>query len=262
MKAKIIGLFIWSLLTLNISNTAIASEANNELATRIFMPQGTQLQEYGISKTENSVELLTVLKVSGKNMYRYIIVKDGKISVRKARQSEIKSKKALPLRMAVLSNQNGTNAYFYKQVKNNTNIAQANEIAENNWRAIFIDIESQEQLYLWYEPSEFQKTTIELASTAPTPDAEYAEDVRVYPNPVTNAKNAQLSFKLKEAQTLSINLYDITGREVANILTNQFLASGSYNYTIPTEALVDGMYIAYITNDLGESVSKKIVVLN
>lgn len=265
MKVTVKYLFILALLAISLANVdlsfASASEAQNELAQRVFMPQGTQLQEYGISHNEGKVEFLSVLKSKGKNIYRYITIKNGNIALRKARKSEINSLKQLPLRMAVLTSPHQTSAYFYKQVKKNVDIAAANDIAENNWRAIFIQISPEEHLYIWYEPSEFQKTTIDLDHSKPDPDDSFAENVRLYPNPVTNARNAELKFSLASPQILSIALYDVNGREVANILNNQYLAVGNHEYSIPSEYLNDGMYVVYITNDKGQSISKKLVKL-
>lgn len=265
MKVTVKCLFILALAVLSFANvsysSANTSEANNELAQRVFMPMGAQLQEYGVSHKEDTVEFLSVLKSKGKNIYRYIRIKDGNISIRKARKSEIKSLKQLPLRMAVLTSPQQTTAYFYKQVKKNVDIAMANDIAENKWRAIFIDMGSDQHLYLWYEPSEFQKTTIDLDNTKPDQDDSFAVNVRLYPNPVTNARNAELKFSLASPQTLSIALYDVNGREVANILNNQYLPTGNHEYSIPSEYLNDGMYVLYITNEKGQTISKKLVKL-
>jgi len=81
--------------------------------------------------------------------------------------------------------------------------------------------------------------------------------VLIYPNPVQTT--ATLDYKLANTETLTINLFDITGRLVQTIISNETILAGEHRQTIDMSALAAGSYITTITNSNTQSLSIKIV---
>ncbi len=83
-----------------------------------------------------------------------------------------------------------------------------------------------------------------------------AADLKVFPNPATNALN--LSFELTDNTGASITLTDITGRTVAVVPAEQ-MKNGLNNIVIPVSDLAAGMYIARLNTHSG-AVTRKVMV--
>ncbi|MEO8513215.1 MAG: T9SS type A sorting domain-containing protein, partial [Ignavibacteria bacterium] len=60
-----------------------------------------------------------------------------------------------------------------------------------------------------------------------------------YPNPFN--PSTVISFELPAAGDVSLKVYDIAGKEVANLL-NGFLSSGNHNVTFNASGLASGVY--------------------
>ncbi|OWP64992.1 hypothetical protein CDA63_01135 [Hymenobacter amundsenii] len=78
------------------------------------------------------------------------------------------------------------------------------------------------------------------------------QQLTVTPNPMAGA--AQLSFSLKRSGTATVRVLDLTGRQVATLLTNDKLTVGSQAVNLPAN-LKAGVYIATVTtNETSQSV--------
>ncbi len=78
-----------------------------------------------------------------------------------------------------------------------------------------------------------------------------------YPNPFNPITT--IKFDLPKSTLVSLTLYDISGREVLN-LVNRILSAGSYKYKLNAENLTSGIYIVrFITEKFNSS--KRIVLL-
>ncbi len=75
----------------------------------------------------------------------------------------------------------------------------------------------------------------------------------LYPNPTTG--NATLEFNLKQAQTLSLHLTDVTGRTVYQKAAQQY-EQGKHQAVLPTQSLSAGVYMYQVRNSDGELLSK------
>jgi hypothetical protein len=80
----------------------------------------------------------------------------------------------------------------------------------------------------------------------------------VYPNPVRNKLN--INYELKQPAAVSIELYDIMGKRVAEFY-NGNQAPGEYNdsYQLPNSIAGNGMYILKLTIE-GQIIMSKIMV--
>jgi hypothetical protein len=65
----------------------------------------------------------------------------------------------------------------------------------------------------------------------------------VYPNPANSA--ATISISLNQSSNVAINLFDVTGKQVAEIM-NENNATGKINKTFSTAALPNGIYVIRI----------------
>ena len=80
----------------------------------------------------------------------------------------------------------------------------------------------------------------------------------VYPNPISH--EATLTYSLARGENVSISLYDMTGREVVNIIDHMFKPAGTYHQpiTLP-DRIASGTYILRIGNGSGTSLIKLLV---
>ena len=77
------------------------------------------------------------------------------------------------------------------------------------------------------------------------------------PNPFSAATT--INYSLKQANTVSLSVYDALGKPVASIMNNQVQGAGDYNYNFNAEILREGVY--YYTLTVGElSETKRMVV--
>jgi hypothetical protein len=79
----------------------------------------------------------------------------------------------------------------------------------------------------------------------------------VTPNPVTS--NARLPFSLTEVANVTLDLYDMNGRQVKNLVAAQRWIPGNYSVALPIDELENGAYLVRMTaND--KSYSMKFTV--
>ncbi len=79
-----------------------------------------------------------------------------------------------------------------------------------------------------------------------------------YPNPFN--PTTTISFGLPEQSVVDLRIYDILGREVANLVNNKALKAGSYSYSFDASNLASGTYI-YRLNSNNNVVTKKMLLL-
>lgn len=84
-------------------------------------------------------------------------------------------------------------------------------------------------------------------------------NLKVVPNPA-QGKSA-ISMNLKSKSEVAIAVYDMMGREVANVY-NGVATEGAQSYTVDTDNLNNGIYIVKVTLDGKTSIADKFVVQN
>jgi hypothetical protein len=67
----------------------------------------------------------------------------------------------------------------------------------------------------------------------------------VTPNPVTS--NARVPFSLTELSDVTIDLFDVNGRQVKNLVTAHRYVPGNYSVALPVEELQSGTYLIRMT---------------
>ncbi len=85
----------------------------------------------------------------------------------------------------------------------------------------------------------------------------YGNSALVYPDPVNN--EATLDYKLLKDETVSITLFDITGKLLQSIISNENMIAGEHRQTLNFESLPAGNYIVALTNSNLQSLSIKII---
>ncbi len=68
--------------------------------------------------------------------------------------------------------------------------------------------------------------------------------INAYPNPFTN--HTSITVQVPETTQVTIEVYDISGKQVANICNNETLATGNYQYTFNANHLTTGLYICKV----------------
>jgi hypothetical protein len=79
-----------------------------------------------------------------------------------------------------------------------------------------------------------------------------------YPNPFNPTTN--IEFALGQGGATTLKVYDISGREVASILTGQQLNAGSHTYTFNASSLSSGIYFYRLTSS-GVQITRKMTIL-
>lgn len=74
-------------------------------------------------------------------------------------------------------------------------------------------------------------------------EATSLKDLEIYPNPFVN--NATVEFNLESAQSLTLNVYDVTGKLIQNN-ANTFYAAGNHKINISGEGMESGLYYVNI----------------
>jgi PKD repeat protein len=95
------------------------------------------------------------------------------------------------------------------------------------------------------------------SNTVGITDAELSTwEVLVYPNPSHAIFN--VSFEVSESETVIINLYDLTGKQLKT-LHNATVSSGKTQLSFDTDELAKGVYILQIQSNTGQ-VTKKLII--
>ncbi len=80
---------------------------------------------------------------------------------------------------------------------------------------------------------------------------------KAYPNPASNICN--IVYSIPSSANVSVSLYDISGRQVQNLLTDTQLPRGRYKIPVDVTGLNSGIYIyRVVVND--EAYSQKLTV--
>lgn len=103
---------------------------------------------------------------------------------------------------------------------------------------------------------------LSIGSCIPSADGvdEIGHDVKLepsYPNPASTICN--VIFSLPNDGKVNVELYDISGRKVMDLLQNTEMTSGRYKIPVDVSNLASGMYIYRVTVD-GQTYSQKLSV--
>jgi aminopeptidase N len=82
----------------------------------------------------------------------------------------------------------------------------------------------------------------------------------IHPNPLNRGMIGHFDVSIEESSDVEINLYDILGNPIKNIYKG-YLKSGVYDFKIPTNELVAGVYTVILKTNLG-LLNKKLIICN
>jgi len=80
-----------------------------------------------------------------------------------------------------------------------------------------------------------------------------------YPNPF-NAETT-ISFELNKSANITLQIYDIVGKEIETALTNEFRREGFHSIKFDASSLASGIYFYKINSNYGASQTKKMCVI-
>ena len=104
---------------------------------------------------------------------------------------------------------------------------------------------------------DLQVTPVSVEKETDVVPAEFFVDQN-YPNPFN--PSTQIKFGITEAANIDLRIYDALGREVAVLISNQFMSAGSYNVKFDASNLASGTYVYRMTAG-ANSVSRKMQLL-
>ena len=130
---------------------------------------------------------------------------------------------------------------------------------------LFIEIGIESDSSVAYEGVEIESITIykkesEVLSSADYmyPSTSAINNIIAYPNPFNAVTN--LSFKLTTSTDIDINIYDLNGNYIKNIINNQFMIPNSYNIAIDMEGYSTGLYFIELSTNQS-TLTKQILYL-
>lgn len=80
-----------------------------------------------------------------------------------------------------------------------------------------------------------------------------------YPNPFNPSTN--ISFSLPQTTSVTLNVFDITGRKIETVLTNKTLSAGGHTFRFDGSNLSSGVYIYQLSTKDGVNVIKKMTLI-
>ncbi len=103
--------------------------------------------------------------------------------------------------------------------------------------------------------------TVGMEQLPPNPEAA-VEAVSCYPNPIQSNTTTQVQFSLREAAPIDVAVFDISGKQVSQVVQNRYYAKGTHLLTIDMETLplASGIYFCRISTPHGQGVCKIVVV--
>ena len=83
-------------------------------------------------------------------------------------------------------------------------------------------------------------------------------NLEVYPNPFSD--QTTIAINLEKESNISIQLYDLTGKQVVTVLQTNLQTAGEHQYLLDASHLETGIYILMIHID-GKLQSKKLSIM-
>ncbi|MDZ7756289.1 T9SS type A sorting domain-containing protein [Rhodohalobacter sp.] len=80
-----------------------------------------------------------------------------------------------------------------------------------------------------------------------------------YPNPFN--PSTVISYQLAENSTVTLEVYDMLGREVATLVNNERMSAGSHNVTFDAGNLSSGLYMYRLSTANGQQITKKMMLV-
>lgn len=97
----------------------------------------------------------------------------------------------------------------------------------------------------------------DLYNVSGIPDEYYLSNN--YPNPFN--PSTTISFGLPEQSTVSLQIFDITGKVVEQLLQNEYLPAGTYNYSFNAKNLASGIYFYRLHTNNNFVETKKLILM-
>ena len=169
--------------------------------------------------------------------------------------------------------------YYAKYDGTAYNICRRRSFDMLNWEPeeqITDDTTNNTQPHLWVEDNELYMTYAHAINypddhdvylqkseymTGIDDDAKIPQEIGLkltaYPNPFN--MSTQISFLLDSPQSVRLDIYNVLGQKVANLLATD-LSSGQHYFNWSADGLVSGLYFARLTADSGQDKVKLILV--
>ncbi|MEM1000712.1 MAG: T9SS type A sorting domain-containing protein [Bacteroidota bacterium] len=96
-------------------------------------------------------------------------------------------------------------------------------------------------------------------STAALHNSTLSNEISVYPNPVAPSSELNLAFGLRDNEVVNVQIFDLTGRLIAEPATAQAYTAGSHELKIVTPT-VSGSYFVRLTTESGLVLTEKVLV--
>lgn len=118
-------------------------------------------------------------------------------------------------------------------------------------------------LILWYQPSERLRSALPSLATPTTLQKQKNSTIHtsVFPNPAPKMAGAAfIKTDLAESAVLTVDMYDISGRLVQQLLITPKRLKGSYTDEFSLRDIKSGMYVLRITTDNGDQRYERLIV--
>jgi len=84
-----------------------------------------------------------------------------------------------------------------------------------------------------------------------------SQSITATPNPFV--QRTLLNYTLTVADTISLQIFDVTGKQIINVKSNIYLSAGSYRDSILMDTFSPGVYLAYLKTKAQKPVAARLV---
>ncbi|CAN5285582.1 hypothetical protein BH23BAC1_BH23BAC1_10230 [soil metagenome] len=102
------------------------------------------------------------------------------------------------------------------------------------------------------------KGNAKLTQAEPSEYLNSLSTFEAYPNPMTS--QATIKFSLQESTQVSLRVYDLSGREIANLFDGEVNEGAVYEIEFAPKGLRTGIYLTRLTTSSGRSYVKRLVI--
>ena len=97
-----------------------------------------------------------------------------------------------------------------------------------------------------------------MEAQAEVEEVDILSSLTAYSNPMEST--AQIEFSLSASANAELNVFDLTGRQVAHLFKGKAEAGKQYEFKLDRGNLMPGTYIYRLTTDRGQIYSRMLVI--
>lgn len=235
---------------------------------------------FGIIESKSKFEIFYVkFNKDNEKKYSRIVISKGKIEKRNiASYENITFSNLSPVLIMYQFGKKYTSYFrdlkeYQKYSSDNSSLKEKTDnyinVNTDKWQGFRLKTANENELItLWYDTTEVSKDDLkkefpsEIEKTnEPVNSKSSNTNIEIFPNPVLNNK-ATLNFEVNSEISISISIYDISGKLIQSIKSNENTFQGKFSEQINLNGFESGLYLVSISTNQNEQFVKKIIIIS